>query len=135
MKDAIDVTIKPRKSFIKVYDFMYRDLELKGVEILVYAYIHQFPAYYITLDEIAKTLGINIKTVMRILKELEVKRLILKRTISITGNLKRSIYVALFKEDGRYDLDRAMADLQKAEENIRFFYKEGFVPKNVKSST
>jgi len=123
MKDAIDVQLKKPKTIIKVYDFMWRDLELKGSEILVYAYIHQFPVFFFTQEDMARIIGINIKTLIKILKELEVKRLIYKQQIKVYGNLKRNVYVALFKPDRRLTYEQAQEACQSGLEKITAYYK------------
>lgn len=123
MKDAIDVQLKKPKTIIKVYDFMWRDLELKGSEILVYAYIHQFPAFFFTLEDTSRIIGINVKTLIRILKDLETKRLVYKQQINPFGNLRRNIYVALFRQDTRLSYEQALAACNDAKEKIDKYYK------------
>lgn len=122
MKDAIDVKIKPKRTWITIHDFMWRDLELKGLELLVYGYIHQFQSVYTTLEDMADIIGINIKTLIKILKELEAKRLIYKHQITLAGNCKRNIYSVRFRDTGEMNIEDVAASIKECEERLKRWY-------------
>lgn len=123
MEDAIDVkTYKDSVMNFRVFEFMWRDMKLKGLELLVYAYIHQFPACFLTREDFVKCLGLNIKTLDKILEEMVTKRIILKWQVNINDVLKRNVYIAMIKQNGRYPYESAMQDVKKAEAHLQDWY-------------
>lgn len=74
-----------------IHDFMYEDLNLKGVDLNVFALIYSFREYNGSLDTIRKCVGAkSITTIQYSLKRLVEEGLIIKNKIK--GKYSYSIY-------------------------------------------
>ena len=98
----------PLKINYHIKSFMLEQLQLGGVELLVFAIIHSFTRgegrlYYGSQDFLARAVGMSVSTVKRVLQRLIEKEYIEKCCISDRSGYRSTEYCASV-EDGEYSI-------------------------------